>query len=291
MAESLEMDVGGSGVDPDRLKAFGARAAEMHDGGVPLTQAVLSVVREHDLNAEHANAVVEEIRACKGRYIVFTDDNIGIHPERARELFLAVKSLGIRWFGQFDCGIAKHPELLRLAGESGCLSGFVGVESLDPDNLLSVNKAHNVRVGIGELAACFRQAGVALMTSMIFGLDHDTKESIADTVEELIRNRIECFVPWLLMPTPATPLYDQCKQEGRLLHEDYSRYDINHVVCRPRRMTVPELEDSFWRGFRRFYSLPSILYRLAGKKDFLLGLLFNLYYRSQVRQHIHPFSS
>jgi len=59
MAESLEMDVGGSGVDPDRLKAFGARAAEMHDGGVPLTQAVLSVVREHDLNAEHVRRVCE----------------------------------------------------------------------------------------------------------------------------------------------------------------------------------------------------------------------------------------
>jgi hypothetical protein len=40
------------------------------------------------------------------------------------------------------------------------------------------------------------------------------------------------------------------KAEGRLLHEDWSRYDITHVVFRPDRMSPEQLEE----GYRRLQS-------------------------------------
>ncbi len=53
------MEIGGSGVDPDRLKAFGKRAADLHSEGASLTEAVVKVVRDAGLNASHVRRVCE----------------------------------------------------------------------------------------------------------------------------------------------------------------------------------------------------------------------------------------
>lgn len=46
-------------------------------------------------------------------------------------------------------------------------------------------------------------------------------------------------------PFPDTPLHRQLSAQGRLLHEDWSRYTGGHVVHRPARMTERQLLDGF----------------------------------------------
>jgi len=233
--------------------------------------------------------VVEELRYHRAKHIVFTDDNMGMNTARATELFTAIKPLGIQWFGQFETRVAKDPELLRLAAESGCRTAFVGMESLDPVNLDSVDKSQNVKTDLGEVATAFREAGIIVMASLIFGLDNDTPEKVEWTVEQLIRHGIDTMIPWLLTPIPRTPVYDDCKREERLLHEDYSLYDGAHVVIRPKRMTPDELRDAFWAGLRRFYSLGPIVRRvIRAKKGRVAELMYNANVYRNVRRGLHP---
>jgi len=233
--------------------------------------------------------VVEEIKYQGSKFVMFTDDNIAINPDRARELFLAIKPLKIQWLGQFEASTIEHPELLRLASESGCASALVGIESLVEDNLRSVNKGHNIKFSLKDIMAAFRQADIPLLASLIFGLDYDTPETIEWTIEEMIANDVNAILPWIFTPTPGTLSYDRIKNEGRILHKNYSLYDFWHPVSRPKSMTADQLEEAFWRGLKRYYSLPLIWERLVtSKKDEIPATLYHLYFYWKIRRGLHP---
>jgi hypothetical protein len=60
---------------------------------------------------------------------------------------------------------------------------------------------------------------------------------------------------------PGTALHRRLTRESRILHEDWSRFDILNVTHRPARMTPQELCDGFAGLSRRTYALPRILAR------------------------------
>lgn len=233
--------------------------------------------------------IVDEIKFQRAKHIIFTDDNIAINPRRARELFEALKPLKIHWFGQFDTGVTKHPGLLNLAAESGCRAAFVGIESLDTENLCSVNKIHNTKMNIRDIAKAFRDAGIIFLASLIFGLDNDTHEVIKGTIDQMLHEHVDTIFPWVLTPIPGTPVYDTLKKNNRLLHENYSLYDGVNIVINPNRMSVEELKKDYWKGLKRFYSLGAIIPRVMhAKQGRICELIYNLYVHNQVRKGLHP---
>ena len=66
--------------------------------------------------------VIEEVERLDGEFIVFIDDNIAGNRQHAKELFTRLKPLKKKWAGQASLTLARDPELLRLAAESGCVS-------------------------------------------------------------------------------------------------------------------------------------------------------------------------
>jgi radical SAM superfamily enzyme YgiQ (UPF0313 family) len=239
--------------------------------------------------------VVEEVRNLGGKFIVFCDDNILVNTSRAEELFQALKPLGIKWISSFDCTAVKHPEVLRQAAKSGCVGAFIGMESLLPENFESVNKRQNARTDFQDVVQSFREAGIVPILHMIFGMEHDTPETIQWTFDRLIENKVEVVIPWILTPLPGTPLHEQVEEAQKLLHKDYSLYDACHCVLRPASMTPEQLEESYWDGIKRFYSRPNIFKRLLFRRDLLRtlhvvvpALLSNFYMAGLVRRGLHP---
>lgn len=238
--------------------------------------------------------VVDEIQYQKGNYVLFTDDNIAVNPDRAKELFQALKPLEINWFGQFDTTVINNPDVIKLAGESGCRSAFIGIESLNQNNLVSVNKKHNLSVQVEELFQQFKRAKINVMCSIIFGLVHDTPESLWDTVHFLIKNNIEMMVPWILTPLPKTQIYEDYQNKGLMLHDNYSLYDFTHCVYKHEQMKPDELEQIFWQVYQHFYNLKAIIPRCLNRgslKESVRLFIRELYFRYGVNHHRHPFLS
>ena len=236
--------------------------------------------------------VIEEIKHHGSKFVMFTDDNIAVNITRARELFLALKPLGIQWLAQFETSVASQPELLRLAYESGCASAFVGIESLTHSNLNSINKSQNTKMAFKDIVKSFKKARIPLLASLIFGMDDDTLDSIDWTIEEMIQNKANVIIPWLLTPIPGTISYDELKRQGRIIHENYSQYTFYQAVIRPNHMTPDELEKAFWKGMKRFYSPLLILKRfLLSEMEDMPGLLYHIYFYWKIRKGIHPFDS
>ena len=55
------------------------------------------------------------------------------------------------------------------------------------------------------------------------------------------------------------------KRQERLLHEDWSRYDLTHCVFRPRNMSPDELEQGFAWLSERVFSWPAIIRRCLSR--------------------------
>jgi len=234
--------------------------------------------------------VVAEIKYHRAKDIVFTDDNIIADTNYAIELFGALKPLGVEWFGQFDTTICQKPDLVKLANECGCGVAFLGIESTDQNNLLGINKRHNMKNSLKDISDAFKHTKISVHASMIFGLDFDTEESMMATVNDLVENNIDAIIPWILTPMPGTALYDEMKAEGRILHENYSLYDGTNVVFQPKNMTPQQLSDAYWRIFRQFYKPKPVLKRLLGvQKGWIFEqFIYDLYVAGLLRQKIHP---
>lgn len=229
--------------------------------------------------------VVEELAAMPPGVVTFVDDNIFGNPSRARELLQAIKPLGRRWQAQSDLRVARDPELLRLAMESGCDWLFIGLESTDPENLKAVGKRDlNLAGEFSSSLTAIRRAGIKVLGSFILGMDHDDTSAFARTVRFCIEHKLEGANFYIFTPYPGTPLFAQMESEGRLLHRDWSRYDSNHVVFRPQRMTPEELRQGYLWTYRNFYSLGSIWKRVfRPRRDLGRVLAFNLGRRMNYR--------
>jgi radical SAM superfamily enzyme YgiQ (UPF0313 family) len=141
-------------------------------------------------------------------------------------------------------------------------------------------------------------AGIYPFTSMIYGFDGDTIQTIRETTDFLIDADVPLGSQWILTPGPGTPLAKRLEKEKRLdLPIDLKKCDGCHVLFEPKKMSREELEREFWASYRRFYSVSSILRRVVVspvffQRSYSLGLLYlNLCYRSVVRSNNQPFSA
>jgi hypothetical protein len=52
------------------------------------------------------------------------------------------------------------------------------------------------------------------------------------------------------------------KKEGRILSDDWGRYDYGSLLVEPRGMDAQELRDGFDRAYKKFYELGAIAKRM-----------------------------
>lgn len=209
--------------------------------------------------------IVDEMLRLKARArrtngkiaVFFVDDNFAINVKRTKSLLRDIIAAGaqLSWVGQISANLLRDEELVDLIAESGGKWIFIGMESIDPANLASVNKSFNKP---GEYAAVLErlaQRNVYAITSFIFGLDNDTPGVAERTLEQ-----IRSWPPGLpvfgqITPFPATPLYDRLLKEGRLTRPrhwlDFEPFQMAHT---PLKMTIPQVQTEVAQAWTDSYS-------------------------------------
>jgi radical SAM superfamily enzyme YgiQ (UPF0313 family) len=231
--------------------------------------------------------VVAEVADLRDRLVFFVDDNIMAAPAYAKRLFEGLTGLGKQWFGQSSLTMLKDGSLLRLAARSGCKGLFVGLESLSQTNLATWGKTFNVAASYREAVRRLHDFGIGVIGSFMFGADEDDADVFERTVEFVERAHLDAAQFSILTPLPGTRLYQQMEQEGRLLERDWAKYDGGHVVFRPLRMRVEEIERGFRWVLGRVYSVPGIVRRTwdGWLRRPIFGPL-NLAFRQRIRGYL-----
>lgn len=226
--------------------------------------------------------VVAEVQARKNRLFFFVDDNLISDHRAAKDLFRALIPLKIRWVSQASLDMLDDPELMDLMMESGCLGHVVGFESVDTGSLRGMGKVQNLRSGFGGYRKAveeLRDRGLQTWAAFTLGHDHDTVESLWQTLAFAKESRFAFSAFNILMPYPSTPLYRRLRAEGRLLFDGewwvHPEYRFNHAAFRPANMTPDELTRVGLECRRDYNSLGSIL-RRAGDPKTNLKTLYKL---------------
>ena len=146
------------------------------------------------------------------------DDNFAINVKRTKSLLRDIIAAGaqLAWVAQISANLLRDEELVDLIAESGGKWIFIGMESLDPANLASVNKSFNKPGEYAPVLERLARRNVYAITSFIFGLDNDTPGVAERTLEQIREWPPGLPVFGQITPFPATPLYDRLKKEGRL---------------------------------------------------------------------------
>jgi radical SAM superfamily enzyme YgiQ (UPF0313 family) len=198
----------------------------------------------------------------KGEYLFLADDNVTAREDYAFGLFEIFKHHQVKWMGFTTIQIAKNEKLLKSAEESGCVSLFIGFESLLQENLDGVSKRFVNAKELSNLARTIQSHRIGIHGSFIFGFDGDDPSIFRKTVEFVQRNNIELPTFSILTPFPGTTLQSRLEEEGRIFDHDWSHYDMSHVVFKPKEMTVRELQEGYLWAQKYICAPRSILKRL-----------------------------
>ena len=192
------------------------------------------------------------------------DDNFAANNKRTKEILRGMIAEGIktRWSAQVRTDVARDPELLRLMADSGCHTLYIGFESINSKTLEEYNKKQS-REDIIFCIRAVREHDIHIHGMFVLGADTDDVETVHRTADFATSFGIDTVQFMILIPLPGTPLLHDMMKSGRLLHMDWSKYDAQYVVFRPRLMSPTTLQMETFRAMGRFYSWRYILGHLA----------------------------
>lgn len=195
----------------------------------------------------------------RGKIVVFfVDDNFAINRKRTKSLLREIIARGAQlpWVAQISMNLLRDEELVSLIAESGGRWIFMGLESIDPENLKSVSKSFNKPGEYAAVLELLARYGLYAITSFIFGMDGDRKGVAERTLAQVRSWPPGLPVFGLLTAYPSTPLYDKLRREGRLLSEkrwwlDFRQFTMDH---RPNGISAEDAEAEVNRAWSISYS-------------------------------------
>ncbi|UCC39006.1 MAG: B12-binding domain-containing radical SAM protein, partial [Candidatus Aminicenantes bacterium] len=212
-----------------------------------------------------------------GKIAHFTNTNLIASPKKTREIMNRLRDFNLKWWSPCSVDILDHEDLIKSVAEAGCMVLQFGFDSLSKETLKSMNKQFNIRRDYRTLIKKCHDYGIEVSGSFIFGWDTDTKDVFKDTVEFSKDADIDFPVYFPLTPFPGTDIYNTYLSQGRILTNDWSKYNWNTCVYRPKNMSGEELLNGCYYAFEESYSTRSIFHRLfsrpRGFKEIML-LLF-----------------
>jgi len=219
--------------------------------------------------------VTAEIESIDSPHLFFVDDALGLNRNAAKKLFTEMIPLRRRWLAQGTVSLAEDLELLRLMRRSGCLGLFIGFESVQKATQNEVMKIKNLRIDFYEAMRRFHGEGFGILGSFVFGFDYENKDVFEQTLEFIMRCRMDVLQLRILTPYPGTRLYKRLLSEGRLFVRDWwlHGYPPDTLLFQPKGMTADELMSGFARLNRQAYSLGAVMKRFLGMSPWKRTLL------------------
>lgn len=213
------------------------------------------------------NDVIRDLKSHKGKnwlqnkLVWFWDDNLIGDIKYAKELFKALKPLKKWWIAQVTSNFAADEELIKLAADSGCIAVYIGFESFNQESLKDVRKFHNRVHKYREIVKKIHNYGICVSSGLMVGFDHDTNEVFDNSVKVMNSVGIDWVNANIVVPFEGTPLYNQLKEEKRILTNNTYFHNGSVTAFKPKLMKEEELNDGFHNMVKNIFSYKSIVKR------------------------------
>jgi len=204
-------------------------------------------------------------------FYFFTDDNFA-RKKLWRETFeeiikLREQGLDVSFMMQVD--LAKKPkDFVALAARAGCTQVFIGMESVNPQNLEAEGKKQNKVEEYRAIIKEWHDAGVLVHTGYIIGLPWDSTNQVeADVrflIDEVGPDQASFF---MLTPLPGSHDHREMKKRGDWMDPDFNKRDSFHATIKHPLMTAEEWTDAYENAWRTFYDKDNMIRNLSRWTD------------------------
>jgi radical SAM superfamily enzyme YgiQ (UPF0313 family) len=204
-------------------------------------------------------------------FYFFTDDNFA-RKKLWRETFEAIIKLreeGIKVSFMMQVDLARKPkDFVSLAGKAGCTQVFIGMESVNPDNLKAEGKSQNNVEEYREIIQEWHNAGVVVHTGYIIGLPWDSKDQVPKDIrflmDEVGPDQASFF---MLTPLPGSHDHREMRKRGEWMDPDFNKRDSFHPTIKHPCMTPEEWTDAYENAWKTFYSKENMIKILSRWSD------------------------
>ncbi len=196
-------------------------------------------------------------------FYFFTDDNFA-RKKLWRETFeeiIKLRAEGIKIGFMMQVDLARKPkDFVRLAAQAGCTQVFIGMESVNPENLKAEGKKQNNVEEYRNIIKEWHDAGVVVHTGYIIGLPWDSKEQVPQDIrflmEEVGPDQASFF---MLTPLPGSHDHREMKNRGEWMDPDFNKRDSFHATIRHPRMSAQEWTEAYENAWKMFYSKDNMI--------------------------------
>lgn len=208
------------------------------------------------------------------------------------------EKMNIKFIIQVDTLCHRIPNFIEKAARSGVTRVFLGLENINPDNLMAAKKKQNKITEYRELLQAWRSYGTTTYAGYILGFPGDTKESILRDIriiqKELPLDLLEFFY---LTPLPGSEDHLVLTKKGAWMDPDMNKYDLYHRVAHHGTMSDQEWEEAYEEAWDVYYSwehIATVLKRaladgINGKRQSGNKLFLMLYFYLMVKlEGVHP---
>jgi hypothetical protein len=226
-------------------------------------------------SADDLEHIVRENYAEGIKRFFITDDNFARNkdwePLFDRMIKMRVEEgLNIGFTIQVDTLCHKIPNFIEKATKAGVRRVFIGLENINPDNLIAAKKRQNKITEYREMLQKWRNHGAITYAGYILGFPADSKESIARDIEIIKRELpVDILEFFFLTPLPGSEDHKILWTKGIWMDPDMNKYDLNHRVSHHATMPDRDWEEAYRAAWDAFYTpehINTILRRTCANK-------------------------
>ena len=236
------------------------------------------------------------------RAFFITDDNFARNkdwePIIDRIIHLReVEKFNLSFIIQVDTLCHKLPNFIEKCARAGVKRVFIGLENINPDNLIGAKKKQNKITEYREMLLAWKKAGVITYAGYILGFPNDTPESIMHDIDVIKRELpVDLLEFFYLTPLPGSEDHLKLFKAGAPLDPDMNKYDLNHICTTHPIMSREEWDRAYGMAWQRYYTIDHverILRRVAATKANASNALFLItWFMGSINiEHIHPLES
>jgi hypothetical protein len=196
---------------------------------------------------------------------------------------------------QVDTLCHQIPQFIEKACRAGVKRVFIGLENINPDNLLAAKKRQNRITEYRRMLQEWRAHGATTYAGYILGFPNDTRQSILHDVEIIKRELpVDLLEFYQLTPLPGSEDHRTLLGRGEWMDPDLNKYDLHHRVTHHPKMSDAEWDQVYREAWAAYYTeghLETVIRRAAAsprgrpRATMRVLLWFSLMFEIE---HLHP---
>jgi hypothetical protein len=202
--------------------------------------------------------------------------------------------MDVRFLIQVDTLCHKIPNFVAKAKRAGVTRIFIGLENINPDNLLAAKKRQNKITEYRNMLLAWKAVGIWTYAGYILGFPNDTPESARRDIEIIKKEMpLDVLEFFFLTPLPGSEDHKVLWTKGAALDPDLNKYDLEHALTPHAHMSKAEWEKLYRDSWQIYYTpehIETILRRAQayGINILRLAQIILWFAQSLTIERVHP---